>query len=126
MRTVVRTSNAPAPTAPYSQGIISGGRTLYVSGQGPIDAETGAFVIESFAQQCDLTLRNVEAVVEAAGATLAQVVKVNVYLSDWSHREEYNAIYQRFFSEPRPARTTTQCMLPGFDIEIDCIVALDS
>ena len=126
MREALTTANTPASSLPFSQGIICSGRLLYVSGQGPVDPATGSFVTESFEQQCELTLQNLRAVVESAGATLAQVVKVNAYLSDWKYRDAFNRVYARHFPEPRPARTTSHSTLPGFDIEIDCIVALDS
>jgi 2-iminobutanoate/2-iminopropanoate deaminase len=120
--TVVRTQNAPAPKGPYSQGRIGGG-LLFVAGQAPFDAK-GNMVGTSIAEQTRATLENVKAIVEAAGATLADVVKVNVYLTDLSNFGAMNEVYASFFPQPYPARTTVQSGLLGFLVEIDAVVAL--
>jgi 2-iminobutanoate/2-iminopropanoate deaminase len=99
---------------------------LYVSGMGPVDPKTDKFVHGSFDDQATLTLQNLRTVVERAGGRLANAVKVNVYLRNMKDFDALNAIYVGFFPEPRPARTTCQSDLPGFDVEIDAIVALDS
>jgi 2-iminobutanoate/2-iminopropanoate deaminase len=117
---------APAPKGPYSPAVVTAGRTLYVSGQGPVDPATGEFLNAGFDEEARRTLQNVQAVVEAAGGTLAQAVKVNVYLSDMGNFARLNEIYAEFFPEPRPARTTVQSNLPGMSIEIDTVVALDA
>jgi reactive intermediate/imine deaminase len=123
MKEIVRTDKAPRPAGPYSQGVILSGRTLYVAGQGPANPATGVMPdgIDAQVTQC---LENVKAIVEAAGATLADVVKVNAYLKDMADFPAYNAIYKRYFPEPYPARTTVQSDLPRFLVEIDAIVAL--
>jgi 2-iminobutanoate/2-iminopropanoate deaminase len=126
MREVVRTGAAPSPRGPYSQGIVTAGRLLYVSGQGPVDHATQTQVTGGFEEQARRTLANVQAVVEAAGGTLAGVVKTSVFLRDMANFAALNEIYAEFFPEPRPARTTVQSDLPGFEIEVDVIVALDS
>lgn len=120
--TVVRTNQAPAPKGPYSQGRTGGG-LLFVAGQGPFDA-TGRMVGSTIAEQTRATLDNVKAIVEAAGATLADVVKVNVYLTDLAHFGAMNEVYASFFPEPYPARTTVEAGLLGFLVEIDAVVAL--
>jgi 2-iminobutanoate/2-iminopropanoate deaminase len=97
---------------------------LYVSGQGPVDPVTQQFVYGTFDEQVTLTLRNLRSIVEAAGGSLANAVKVNVFLRDMANFDRLNAIYPDFFPEPHPARTTCQSALPGFEVEIDCIVAL--
>jgi 2-iminobutanoate/2-iminopropanoate deaminase len=125
MKQQVTTAKAPAPAGPYSQGVVTGGRMLYVSGQGPVDTATGTFVTETFEQQARLTLKNLAAVVEAGGGLLARAVKVHVYLSDMDDFAELNRIYAEVFPEPRPARTTVQSNLPGFAIEVDAVIALD-
>jgi 2-iminobutanoate/2-iminopropanoate deaminase len=122
--TVVRTPHAPAPKGPYSQGRIGGG-LLFVAGQAPFDAK-GNMVGTNIAEQTLATLENVKAIVEAAGATLADVVKVNVYLTDLSNFGAMNEIYASFFPQPYPARTTVQAGLLGFLVEIDAVVALPS
>lgn len=124
MRAPVHTARAPEPKGPYTPGIVAGGRMLFVSGQGPVDPDTQEFVLDSFQAQARLTLRNVQAVVEAGGGALADAVKVTVYLRDMDNFGELNRIYPEFFPEPRPARTTCQSDLPGFEIEVDAIVVL--
>ncbi len=123
MKEIVRTEKAPRPAGPYSQGVITGGRTLYVAGQGPANPATGEIPegIEAQVTQC---LENVKAIVEAAGATMADVVKVHAYLKDMAHFPIYNQVYQQYFPEPYPARTTVQSDLSGILVEIDAIVAL--
>lgn len=120
----VRTNDAPAPKGPYSQAIATTGRPLYISGQGPVDPESGEFRLGSFAEQARLTLSNVQRVAEAGGGSLAQAVKVQVYLADMSNFDVLNAIYPEFFPEPLPARTTIQSDL-GFGIEVDAVISLD-
>ena len=119
---VVRTDRAPAPKGPYSQGRTGGG-LLFVVGQGPFDAK-GKIVGTTIVEQARATLDNVKAIVEAGGATLADVVKVNVYLSDLGQFTAMNEVYAAFFAEPYPARTTVQAGLLGFLIEIDAVVEL--
>lgn len=126
MREPVTASEAPSPKGPYSPGMAAAGRMLYVSGQGPVDPASGEFLHGSFEQEARQTLRNLQAVVEAGGGTLAQAVKVNVYLADMANFARLNEIYAEFFPEPRPARTTVQSNLPGMSIEIDVVVALDA
>jgi reactive intermediate/imine deaminase len=120
---IVRAEGAPRPAGPYSQGVVTTGRTLYVAGQGPADPKTGA-IAESFREQVQQCLANVRAIVEAAGAKMADVVKVHAYLKDMTDFAVYNEVYQSFFPEPYPARTTVQSNLQGFLVEIDAIVAL--
>lgn len=124
MNVPVRTDAAPAPKGPYSQAIATGGRALYISGQGPVDPASGEFLTGTFAEQARLTLSNVQRVAEAGGGSLAQAVKVQVYLADMSNFAELNEIYPEFFPEPRPARTTVQSDL-GFAIEVDAVIALE-
>jgi 2-iminobutanoate/2-iminopropanoate deaminase len=113
-------------TLPIAMAVETSGRLLFISGQGPIDPATGAFVVESFEQQARLTLDNVRAVAEAAGGTLANAVKVSAFLSDMAHFAAFNAIFSEYFPAPRPARTTIPAALVGFDIEVDAVVALDT
>jgi len=118
----VRTDKAPAPKGPYSQGRRAGG-FLFVAGQVPFDVQ-GNLVGPGIAEQTRAALQNVKAIVEAAGATLADVVKVNVYLTDLGNFAAMNEVYRTVFSEPFPARTTVQAGLLGFLVEIDAVAAL--
>jgi 2-iminobutanoate/2-iminopropanoate deaminase len=121
----VRAPGAPAPIGPYSQGIVTSGRLLFVAGQTPKDPTTGTMP-QDFRGQAERTLQSVKAIVEAAGATMADVVKVNAYLADLANFSVFNEVYSTFFSQPYPARTTVGASLPGgaVQVEIDVVVSL--
>ena len=119
----VLTANAPAPAGPYSQAIIAG-RSVFLAGQGPFRAD-GIRIDSSFEAEARQTFSNLAAVAQASGGSLATAVRVGVYLRDMSNFESMNRVYEEFFSEPFPARTTIQSNLPGFEIEVDAILALD-
>jgi 2-iminobutanoate/2-iminopropanoate deaminase len=121
-RTAVRTEGAPTPLGSYSQGIVSGG-LLFVSGQVPVDPATRA-VPKDFADQVRRTLDNVAAIAEAAGARLADAVRIGVFLSNLDDFPMMDAVYQEYFEDPMPARTTVAAGLRGFDIEIDAVIAI--
>jgi 2-iminobutanoate/2-iminopropanoate deaminase len=98
------------------------GNTVYVAGQGPIDPFTGELVTGSFEEQAIQTFENVKAILEAAGSSLADVVKVNVYLADVSDFSKMNEIYRRYFPDNHPARATIGAqLLFHIFIEVDCI-----
>ena len=122
MKQEIYTSNVPAPGGQYSQGIKAGSR-IYVAGQRPVDVATNA-VPERFADQARLCLRNVQHVLEAGGATLDDVVAVNVFLADIGYFAEFNEIYLQFFRKPYPTRTTISCSLRGILVEINAIAEL--
>jgi 2-iminobutanoate/2-iminopropanoate deaminase len=126
LKEAIRTSSAPAPKGPYSQAVTTAGRMLYISGQGPVEADSGEFVTDSFEQQARLTLSNLKTLADAGGGSLSQAVKVHVYLRNMDDFAVLNEIYGEFFPEPQPARTTVQSDLPGFDIEVDAVIALDA
>ena len=121
-RTPIRSEDAPAPGGPYSQAIKSGG-LIFLAGQGPFKKD-GSKVEGSFEEHARQTFRNLDAVAKAAGSSLADAVRVGVYLRDMSNFAAMNAVYREFFTEPYPARTTIQSDLPGFDIEVDAIISL--
>ena len=110
------------PMGPYSPGIIAEGRFLFVSGQGPI--VDGKVVGETIEEQTELTLRNVGTILERAGATFADVVRCGVFLTDLDEFSRMNAVYESFFPEPRPARTTVGTALIDIKVEIDCVALL--
>jgi 2-iminobutanoate/2-iminopropanoate deaminase len=122
MKQEIYTAKAPTPGGPYSQGIKSGSR-IYVAGQRPAEAATNA-VPESFAEQARLCLRNVRHVLEAGGASLDDVVAVNVFLADINYFAELNEIYKSYFKKPYPARTTISCALRGILVEISAIAEI--
>ncbi len=125
MKKTVSTDRAPAPVGPYSQGVVTSGRTLFVAGQIPKNPGTGQ-VAQDFRTQAAQCLENVKAIVESAGATMADVVKVNAYLADLGNFPVFNEVYATYFTAPHPARTTVGAVLPGgsIQVEIDAIVAL--
>ncbi len=119
----IHTPDAPAPSGGYSQGILAGG-FLFLSGQGPFDA-AGELVDGSIDAQVRQVFANLQKVAEAAGASLSQTVRVGVYLSDLEHFEVMDRVYREIFAEPRPARTTIQSAIAGFDVEADAVVLVD-
>ena len=116
----VSTDRAPKPVGPYSQAMVAG-NTIYVAGQGPFDPKTGKMA-DTFEGQAVQVFENIKAIVIAGGATLADVVKVNVYLADLANFSKMNEVYKRYFTEDYPARATvgTQ-LLGGMGIEVECI-----
>jgi len=124
MREAGFTSEAPAPIGPYSQSVRIG-RVVHAAGQGADDPVTGTLAgadIETQTRQC---LRNLEAVLAASGATLDDVLRVGVFLVDRSDFEGMNAVYETFFGDPPPARTTVYVALPGeLRVEIDALAVL--
>ncbi|HTE18455.1 MAG TPA: Rid family detoxifying hydrolase [Armatimonadota bacterium] len=121
MRQVVSSDNLPKPAGPYSPGIIAGD-FVYVSGQGPSDPATGQMVTDSVQAETRQVLRNVQAILEAAGTSLANVVKCNVYLADRRDFAAMNEAYREFFPSEPPARTTVEAHPPvDIRVEIDCV-----
>jgi 2-iminobutanoate/2-iminopropanoate deaminase len=125
VKAVIHTQRAPAPRGPYSQGVLATGAQLFVAAQGPIDPATGEVTGATFEAQAQQAFRNVQAIVEAAGGSLSDVVKVTVFLADWRHLDALNAVYADFFPEPRPARTPVQAALPLGLIMVDAVAALE-
>jgi 2-iminobutanoate/2-iminopropanoate deaminase len=125
MITAVFTPKAPAPAGHYSQATVHDG-TVYVSGQLPIDPATGAKKLGRIEEQAEQALRNLAAILEAAGSDLAHVLKVTVYLADIGQWEAVNAVYARFFGDHKPARAVvpTGVLHHGFLIEIEAVAAV--
>jgi len=107
VREIVKTEKAPAAIGPYSQAVRAGG-FIFASGQIPLDPATGEFVSGGVAEQTEQVMRNLSAVLEAAGASLAQVVKTTVFLADMNDFAAMNEVYGRYFQENPPARATVQ------------------
>src|SRR5512137_362454 len=126
MRSAVAVPGAPAAIGPYSQAVlVSGpaGRTLWCSGQIPLDPATGELVPGDAAAQTERVLRNVEAVLAGAGMTFADVVKATVFLVDLADFAAMNGVYAGRFPSPPPARSTVQvAALPrGARVEIEVV-----
>lgn len=121
-RQAIATNNAPAAVGPYSQAIVAGD-LVFCAGQGAIDPGTQEVQHGSIAAETERTLRNLGAVLDAAGCTFADVVKVTVFLVDLDDFAAMNGVYAGFFPDPPPARTTVQvAALPkGFKVEIEAI-----
>jgi 2-iminobutanoate/2-iminopropanoate deaminase len=117
---LIRPENGPAPGGAYSPG-LGAGDFIFVSGQGPIDPASGQIVGDTIEEQTTRTLENIKLILEAGGASMADVVKATVHLSDLSLFQRYNAIYARYFPDPKPARTTVGSQLLGIMVEIDVI-----
>jgi 2-iminobutanoate/2-iminopropanoate deaminase len=125
MRQLVTSPDAPKAVGAYSPAIRAG-NLLFVSGQIPLDPATGALVEGDIAVQTDRVLRNLTALVEAAGASLDHVVRTTVFLTDMNDFAAMNEVYATFFSAPAPARATVQVVrLPrDVKVEIDAIALL--
>ena len=119
----VHASNLPKPVGPYSPGMAFD-RLIFVSGQGATDPATGKLAGTTVEKQAEQCLRNVQAILQAAGSDLQHVLRCGVFLLDMKEFPSMNAAYQRAFGEHRPARTTVQVAgLPGEGllVEIDAI-----
>jgi len=121
----IHTENAPQPAGHYSQAIVHGGM-VYVAGQLPIDPHSPERNVGSIEQQTERAIRNVEAILLAAGSNLNHVVKTTVYVSDMALWGRVNAVYARMFGAHRPARAVvpTQELHFGHQIEIAAIAAV--
>ena len=121
----ISTEKAPGAIGPYSQA-IKAGNMIFCSGQIPIDIATGEFVSQDVAEQTEQVLKNLTAVLEAAGTDLNSVVKTTVFLADMNDFAAMNEVYGRYFSENKPARATVQAARLPRDarVEIDCIAVV--
>ncbi|MGZ6998949.1 MAG: thiamine pyrophosphate-binding protein [Acidimicrobiia bacterium] len=119
-RTFLNPPGAAQPVGPYNQG-VKVGDTIYVSGQGAIDAN-GHIVLGSFEEQADLTFQNIQAILAAGGATMDDVLMVNIKLADTADFAKLNAVYTKYFPKDFPARCTAGTkLLFGLAIEVDCV-----
>lgn len=128
MRKVVSSPGAPKAIGPYSQAVeSSGGRTLWLSGQIPLDPTTGELVQGDVAAQTERVMENLGAVLAAAGAGFGHVVRCTIYLADLGDFAKVNEVYARRFPRDPPARATVQvAALPrGTRVEIDAVAVLD-
>ena len=116
----ISTPSGAAPIGAYSQGLRAGD-FVFVSGQGPLDPQTGKVVGTTIEEQTTRVLENIKAILAAGGASMADVVKVAAHLSDLALFERYNRVYASYFPDPKPTRTTVGSQLPGILVEIDAI-----
>jgi 2-iminobutanoate/2-iminopropanoate deaminase len=125
---IIVTADAPAAIGPYSQAVVvPAGRTLYASGQIPLDPATGQIVEGDAAAQCERVMENLGAVLAAAGMDFSDVVRSTIYLTDLRDFGPVNEVYGRRFSGAPPARATVQvAALPrGARVEIDVVAVAD-
>lgn len=116
---------APRPKGPYSQAVIHN-NLMYISGQIPVDTETGLMVRGTVEEETEAVLNNLKIISEEAGAGLGDVLKISCYLADIGTFARFNAVYEKYFSVDPPARTVIQAAKLPMDvqIEMDAIVAL--
>jgi reactive intermediate/imine deaminase len=125
-RSIITTELAPAAIGPYSQAVRAG-NTVYFSGQIPLDPSTGALVDGDIAEQTRRVFDNLTAVAQAAGGSLAQIVRVGIYVTDLAHFAAVNAVMADYFQSPYPARSTIEVSaLPkAAQVEVDAVMVLD-
>jgi 2-iminobutanoate/2-iminopropanoate deaminase len=112
----------PSPRGPYSPAVRAGG-FIFVSGQGPVDVETDKLSFGDIRHETRLVLANIRRILEGCGASMADVVKVSVFLANAKDFAAMNEVYAEFFGEHRPARTTVeaQFVAPPMKVEIDAV-----
>ena len=125
MSSIVHTKNAPQAIGTYSQAVRAGD-TVYISGQIPLDPATGVLVSGDIEAEIRRVFDNLRAIAEAAGGSLANVVKLSVFLTDMTHFPKVNEIMAAYFSTPYPARAAVGvAALPrGARVEMECILSL--
>ena len=116
----ITSAKGAPPGGAYSQGLRVGD-FVFVSGQGPIDPESGRVAGDTIGEQTAQVLENIRAILRAAGAEMVDVVKVTAHLSDLTMFDRYNRIYADYFPDPKPTRTTVGSELPGILVEIDAV-----
>ncbi len=121
---VINTPNAPAPIGPYSQAIYCGD-LLFVSGQIPIDSKTGSLITDNIVSETHQVMKNLKAILFAAGLDFSNVVKTSIFLSDMDSFAQVNEVYGSYFSSDFPARETVEVSkLPkGVNVEISVIAS---
>ncbi len=107
MQEHIETKHAPAPIGPYSQAVRAGG-FVFLSGQIPIDPDTGAIVEGDIAAQTRQVLKNLSAILEAAGSGIGKVVKTSIFLKNLDDFARFNQVYAEYLGDTRPARSTVQ------------------
>jgi 2-iminobutanoate/2-iminopropanoate deaminase len=126
VKEIIATNDAPGAIGPYSQAVRVG-NMVFVSGQIPIDPATGNFVSEDVTEQTHQVLKNLSAVLQAAGSSLKAVVKTTVFVADMNDFAAMNAVYAEYFTENFPARATVEAARLPKDarVEIECIALVE-
>jgi len=123
MRKVIRTSEGPRPLGVYSQAIVANG-FVFVAGQGSINPATNDMELGDVRSETRRALKNIAVILEAAGSSLRDAVRMGVFLADMNDFAAMNEVFREFFPENPPARTTVGCVLPKIKVEIDCMARL--
>lgn len=123
----LQTDAAPASIGPFSQGIKDGDR-IFVSGQGPVDPDSGDIVSDDIGEQTARTLENVEAILQAGNSSLDSIVKATVFVTDMGNYDAVNEVYDEYLSDPYPARSAVEVADLPIDIgvEIEVIATVES
>ncbi|WP_067864322.1 RidA family protein [Neptuniibacter marinus] len=124
-KSIISTENAPSAIGTYSQAVRVGS-TVYMSGQIPLVPETMELITESFSAQAEQVFKNLQAVADAAGGSLSDIVKVTILLSDMKYFSEVNEVMAKYFSEPYPARAAfaVKQIPKDADIEVEAIMVV--
>lgn len=117
---IIVPENGPKPAGAYSPGLRVGD-FVFVAGQGPTNPATGKLAGDTIEEQTAQVLENVKSILEAGGASMADVVKATVHLSDLALFQRFNTVYATYFPDPKPVRTTVGSQLMGILVEIDVI-----
>lgn len=125
MKQIIRTNDAPAPIGPYNQAVAFNGM-VYASGQIAINPETGVLEMDTLQEEAHLVMKNLEAVLKAAGSDLSKIIKTSIFLSDMALFQEVNEVYGSYFEKDFPARETVAVKgLPkGVNVEISAVAAI--
>jgi len=124
MRKVVKSKKAPRPRGPYSPAIVANG-FVFVAGQAAVNPDTNELELGDIRSETRRTLENIKAILESAGSSLEDVVRVGVFLSDMKNFDAMNEVYREYFPVDPPARTTVGASLPKIKVEIDCIAVVN-
>ena len=118
-KTIIKTNKAPEPVGPYNQGIIARGALIFTAGQIPIDPDTNKIIEGTFEEQVERVLQNIKAVLEEAGSSMDNLVKVTVFLKDISNFGKVNDVFRKYFGDDAPARSAIQVSKLPLDVEIE-------
>ncbi|MCC6186319.1 MAG: RidA family protein [Chitinophagaceae bacterium] len=122
---IIRTDNAPAPIGPYNQAVQMG-NLLFVSGQIALDPKDGSLFVGDIAQETEIVMNNLKAILTEAGMDFSNIIKTSIFLMDMGKFSEVNEVYARYFTNNYPARETVQVAgLPrGVQVEISVIAGV--
>jgi 2-iminobutanoate/2-iminopropanoate deaminase len=118
MKEIIPTTKAPAPVGPYSP-VVAFDKLIFISGQGPLDTETGQLITATVGEEARQTLENIKNILEDVGSSMSNVLKVTAYLGDMDNFSAFNEVYAEYFPSDPPARTCIQAGRLPFDIKVE-------